>query len=1007
MLARSSVGRSTSAAACFVLAAVTMAQMMHATVGQEPVIPHHQDRPPGPALSPEEAIAQMVVPEGFQVELVAAEPDLVNPVAMTFDERGRIWVAESLEYPRLEAGKGKDRIRILEDTDGDGRADEFTVFAEGLNIPSGIAVGYGGVWVANSPDLLLLQDTDGDDRADEREVIVTGFGRRDTHELPNSLTWGPDGWLYGLNGVFNPSAIVQHDRRYEFSCAVWRLHPRTRRFEVFAEGTSNPWGIAFDRAGSMFLSACVIDHLWHIVETGYYHRQAGAYPPFTWKVESIVDHTHQKAAYCGIHYFDSDVYPPEYRERLYMGNIHGGCINVDKLERRGATYHGTAERDFLAANDAWFMPVAQKTGPDGCLYVLDWYDRYHCYQDARRDPEGIDRGKGRLYRVRYGETPRVSGFDLAAEPDERLIELLGHPNVYMRDIAQQLLAERAEDATIDALEKLVLEEQTPAKQRMHALWTVLSSRDVGSEFLAALLTSPDPSLRAWGVRAAGNAGNIDSESRHKIVQLAWDDDPDVRLQVAIAAQKIEELPAAEVLLRVLAASNGDPLIPQIVWANLHPELGEDPQSVFSRLAREDVREASAVLALLPRMIDRLLGSDAPIDDVVLLVELLYRQQAVGALAGVLRNLTAKVQNGELQGERLADLRGKLEPLVSAFTDAKNRCAVYEAAKLLTLSWGDLSARDFAESIVSYPKFRNEMRLNALAALVAASHSDPDREQRLLALLERLAQREEARELMPSVLRVVAGLQSTEVATFVLSSYEHLAADAQAAAIELLTSRVEWALPLLEQIAAGDIPAAAVDVNQLRKLLAHEHDRVAERVNSLWGDIRTGRDPQREQVVAQVRQLVSQRAGDPDAGQAVFRRLCAQCHRIHGEGQEVGPDLTRNGRGSLEQLLSNVFDPSLVIGRDYRAMTVITDEGQVFTGLLVEDSPQRVMLKLAGGKLTAIARSEVDELVVARLSLMPEGIEQQLSDQEMVDLVAFLMADAPAAGERADAARDQQ
>ena len=201
----------------------------------------------------------------------------------------------------------------------------------------------------------------------------------------------------------------------------------------------------------------MIDHLWHLVETGYYIRQGGPYPPFTWPIESIVDHAHQKAAYCGIHYFDSPAYPPEYRGRLYMGNIHGNCINVDVLERNGSTYKAKAAPDFLQANDSWFMPVAQKTGPDGCLYILDWYDQYHCYQDANRDPAGIDRLKGRLYRVRYRETPRRAGFDLARSSDDELIELLASPNVYDRDIAQRLLTERASPAIRGKLESLVLD----------------------------------------------------------------------------------------------------------------------------------------------------------------------------------------------------------------------------------------------------------------------------------------------------------------------------------------------------------------------------------------------------------------------------------------------------------------------------------------------------------------------------------------------------------------------
>jgi putative membrane-bound dehydrogenase-like protein len=413
--------------AAIVLLVHTLTLCLGGDCRADEVIPHAQDRPPGPALTPQEAIARMKVPQGFIVELVAAEPDIVNPVAMCFDERGRIWITESLEYPRFEPGPGRDRVKVLEDTDGDGRFEKVTIFADGLNIPSGVAVGHGGVWVANAPDILFMQDTNGDGRADKVEVVVTGFGRKDTHELPNSLTWGPDGYLYGCNGIFNPSRVEQDGRVYEFDGAIFRIDPRTRRFEIFAYGLSNPWGIAFNENGDMFVSACVIDHLWHIVPGGYYIRQAGPYPSHTWPIESIVDHKHQKAAYCGIVWFDSDAWPQEYRGKLYMGNIHGNCINADGLERSGATYRGVGRPDLLSANDAWFMPVAQKVGPDGHLYILDWYDRYHCYQDARRDAAGIDRLKGRLYRMRYrgsgdeGPVPRSGpAIDLARESDSWL-----------------------------------------------------------------------------------------------------------------------------------------------------------------------------------------------------------------------------------------------------------------------------------------------------------------------------------------------------------------------------------------------------------------------------------------------------------------------------------------------------------------------------------------------------------------------------------------------------------
>lgn len=580
----------------------------HSVLAQEEFVPRRQEKPPGPALSPQDAIAKMTVPEGFSVELVASEPDIQNPVAMTFDERGRIWITESFEYPRLEAGPGRDRVKVLEDTDGDGVTDKVTIFAEGLNIPSGIAVGHGGVWVANSPDILFLQDTDGDGKADKREVVVTGFGRDDTHELPNSLNWGPDGYLYGLNGVFNYSNVKQNGKEFPFTCAMFRINPRTREFEVFAEGTSNPWGIAWDPEGSAFISACVIDHLWHITESGYYHRQGGPYPQFTWKIESIVDYQHQLAAYCGIEYFDSDAYPAEYRDRLYMGNIHGGCINVDEVTRHGSSYRGKAAPDFLTANDVWFMPVSQKTGPDGSLYVLDWYDRFHCYQDARALPDKVDRSYGRLYRVRYQDTPRAKPFDLTKESGDELIARLQNPNLFYRSLAQRVLCERADAATNKKLEALALNSDVTHKTRMHALWSLVGQGVLDADFHEKLLNSSDASLRAWGVRAAGNFAKIDDGLRDKIATMSADESVDVLLQVAIAAGKIEGLDAMPIWVEVLANSGDDKLIPHIVWQNLYPTLSERAKDFLALVKTQDLQASPNLKKIMPHVTEVILAN---------------------------------------------------------------------------------------------------------------------------------------------------------------------------------------------------------------------------------------------------------------------------------------------------------------------------------------------------------------------------------------------------------------
>ncbi len=310
-------------------------------------VPHGQDKPPGPALSPQEAMAKMQLPPGFKAELVAAEPDVVNPTAMTFDERGRIWICESIEYPRKTAGAGKDRIKILEDRDHDGKFETIKIFADGLNIPCGIVLGNGGVYVTNSPDVLFLKDTDGDDKADTKEVLFTGFGREDTHELPNSLTWGPDGWLYGMNGVFNPARVTSPSdgKTYEFTCGIWRYHPLTKKFELFAEGTSNPWGLDYNRQGDWFLSCCVIDHLFHMTQSGYYLRQGGPYPPMTVSLPSITTQNHQKAAYAGLVIYDADAYPESYRTDAQRLNLRAEKrVRLPLRQRRLVHAGGPADR---------------------------------------------------------------------------------------------------------------------------------------------------------------------------------------------------------------------------------------------------------------------------------------------------------------------------------------------------------------------------------------------------------------------------------------------------------------------------------------------------------------------------------------------------------------------------------------------------------------------------------------------------------------------------------------
>jgi putative membrane-bound dehydrogenase-like protein len=972
------------------------------------VIPHNQDGVPNEAYSPEQAIAAMQLPVGFSAEIVASEPDLLNPIAMTFDERGRLWVTESFEYPRREAGPGRDRIKILEDTNGDGTFDSVKIFAEGLNIPSGIALGYGGVWVANSPDLLFMQDTDGDDRADKVEVVVTGFGRDDTHELPNSLTWGPDGYLYGLNGVFNYSTILQDGRTHKFTCAMFRIEPKTRQFEVFAEGTSNPWGIAFDDQGEAFVSACVIDHLWHITESGYYLRQAGAYPPNTWIIDSIVDHKHFKAAYCGIHFFDSAAYPESYRKKLYMGNIHGGSINVDEIARHGSTYRGSGNDDILRANDVWFMPVAQKTGPDGCLYVLDWYDRYHCYQDANRDPAGIDRLKGRLYRIRYQDTPRVHNFDFAKQTDTELVSELGNPNIYVRETVQRLLAERLlseqlSEAAKQKLIELVSSNTSPPDARRHALWTLISGRGITPQLWSAWCRHDDPVVQAFAIRAAGNFATLQRDANlSQTWQTAFRQElpslvalplaPTAQVNLIIAARKILGRDSINPMLQVAQQTQlDDGLFPRILWQNLLAVVEQHPEAGNDLVSNPNFIQQPMIADLAPRLAEVLI-SGQPLARTLELAANLGDSEAGGqGRQRILQTIERRVLNGEITPEKIQ----------AAFQAESVDLNALEGSPEFTRLMVSAGAGVDIQKLVA--TFRDNSvaidQRRATFSTLAFVARDPQKGEALKASLElanEVLQSGQEPELSNHVIDQLIRLPDRTVAELLVKAAIKVAPTTRARIIDALTSRPESAKALFQVLGSGPLGLTREMINetQVQRLLLMGDTELAALISEKWGTMQTGNRGLMIDEMTRVRRIVHEMSGDFNRGWVVYDRVCGQCHQFAGRGEKVGPSIDSNGRASLSQLLSNMVDPNLVIGTDYQARLVATNDGRVLSGLVMEDTPERLVLNLQGGKTASIPRDEIEQEKISPHSLMPEGQTRQLTDQEIADLMSVLLLNNP-------------
>lgn len=971
-----------------------------------------------PALSPGDAQRQFTLPEGFEIRLFASEPEVVNPVAMTWDERGRLWVVELYEYPlgAKPGEKPRDRIKILEDTDADGKADKVHVWADGLNLATGLVLGHGGAYVGQAPHLLFLRDTDGDDRADRTEIVKTGFGLEDRHELLNGFTWGPDGQLYMTHGVFTRSKVVSPEggtgtgEPVLLTAGVARLHPRTRRFEVYAEGTSNPWGVDFDRTGNAFVSACVIEHLFHLVPGGIYDRQAGQAPhPYAYEtLHAINDHKHHMAAYAGIQVYQGNQFPADNSGTILQGNIHDNAVHQDRLQPNGSTFVASHWRDLVRANDGWFMPVSTQIGPDGAVWIMDWYDRYPCYQNANADPAGVDREHGRIWRVVHTGTEKgrpvptrpSRDMDLARLSSEELVALLAHPNVWQRRTAQRLIAERRDlphantlhDET--ALHRLFKDGRT-LEARLAALWTLHASEGLDDTVLEAAAKDAEPALRAWSARLTGERGFLLPDAFERLHKLASDPDPTVRLAVAVAARQftsgsltvdtppripIREVPMGGVLSALWFSSfeAKDPVIPFMIWMAVEPIVAFDPLHALG-FYEEDGGMKQMPLAgiLLTKILRRTsdLGDPARLDAAVVAFGKIPEAATpvlLAGLQGLLEGQRGKTHNPSPAAREVLFRLGR-------HTDA----AVAGAARQLATLWGDATAlRDTlaiaTDSGRAVPDRRQAIQAaranktpavrDALLAIVAQPNPDP---------------------VVVAALEALGELGGAEIADELLNRWKDLTPAARTAAAGALASRRPWALPLVSEIRAGRISPSELGPGLLRSLVDHRDETVRREARAAIGRFReAGAD--KAARVADRRKVVLEGEPDPAAGHEMARKTCLVCHKLHGEGESVGPDLTGVGRSSLDALLWNVIDPNQVIGAGYEQVEVETRDDRVIAGRMIENNDARVRLLLQGGKEEVIARGDVKSQRTLESSAMPEGLDQ-MPDTDFRNLIWFILA----------------
>jgi putative membrane-bound dehydrogenase-like protein len=966
--------------------------------------PKFPQRPSGPAqpdvykfagLPPEKAAQVMTVPEGFDVKLFAGEPDVQQPIAMCLDDRGRVWVAEAYSYPiRRSEKEAKDRILIFEDADGDGKFDKRTVFMEGLNLVSGLEVGFGGVWIGAAPYLLFVPMKD-DKPSGPPQVLLDGWGYQDTHETLNSFIWGPDGWLYGCHGVFTHSKVgkpgTPDDQRVPINAGVWRYHPTKHKFDVFAHGTSNPWGLDFNDHGQAFVEACVIPHCFHIIQGGRYHRQAGPhFNAHTYDdIKTIADHFHYVGpnphggnnrsdsaggghAHCGLMCYLGGSWPKEYRNQLFMGNIHGRRINVDIPRPEGSGYVAVHGKDFLMTNDAWSRLINFRYGPDGNVYVIDWYDKQACHHG---DPKIWDRTNGRIFKVSYRGT-KSEPVDLATKTDQELVELQLHENDWYVRHARRLLQERAarnalQPAIHEALEKIATTHKDETR-RLRALWALYVTGGLGFEQIEKALTDSNEFMRGWTIQLAVEADGTEVLRVDKLVELAEkDESPVVRRYLASALQQLTFEQRERVLQRLLVNDDGkDRNLPYLYWYALEPLAGVREH----RQRALDFAAKSSLATLLPYTVRRV-GADAAPEAIELLVDSLGKADQPAAQRAILKGI-----NEALKGRRQVPMPAAWPPAFAKIGNSQN-ADIRNQAVALAITFGDASAFAEMRRLLTANAADAAQRHAALDVLVAAKDKE------LPPILHKLI---DDSTLRGAALRGLAQFDDPQTPAVILGQFASWSAAEKRDAISTLAARKEYARALLDAVGAKKIPSADISADIVRQLRNLGDPALTKRITEVWGVVRdTPAD--RKKLIAQYQKMLKSpplQVVDLALGRAIYAKTCQNCHTMYGVGGKVGPDITGSNRANLDYLLENILDPSAVIQKEYAATIIELKNGRFITGIVRNETPAALTVLTANETLT-VARDDIDSVKPTPTSMMPDDQLKDFKQHEIRALFAYL------------------
>lgn len=938
--------------------------------------------PESSALPPQQSLATLCVPAGYEVRLAAAEPLVLDPVAFDWDTRGRLWVVEMADYPLgldNEGARG-GRIRVLEDRDGDSVYEHSTLFADGLNFPNGIITWRGGVIVTAAPDILYLEDTTGDGKADTQEVLYTGLTEGNQQLRANGLRWGLDNWIYvaagghhGRHGADTKLRSARTGQEVLVGSRDFRIRPDTGEVEPQSGPTQfgrerDDWGRWFGTQNS--------HPLWHYVLPDHYLRRnphlatgdarvqlpGGSNPPvYPAKAPEKRYHSFQQSgrytsACAGMIYRDDFLFSREQSIAFICEPFHN-LVQALRLEDDGVTFKAArlgaeGEPDFLASTDRWCRPVMTRTGPDGALWVADMY-RYMIEHPQFLPPEGREEllphyrlgdDKGRLYRIVKKDAPARSMPLLAGLSAEELAEQLQSPNGWVRDKAQQMLLWQG--GATDPIAAVTHQRLAPQPQtRLQALCTLDGLDALSSEHLLAALQDPHPGVRENAVRLAERSR--DPAVIAAACALASDPNAKVRLQLAFSLGQWPTEPASQALAALLASAKDNDFLVTACLSSALPHLDQVARAATPEIA----------LRLLPIA----LGADNRDTLAVLLRPHLaagkrFHRESLLFVATLLTEL----QERGVSLERLEKSRkDALAQLLSTFSEYV----------------GDLSQNVRKEMLPAQSR---------LAILAVLARHKPTRENAIKRMQNELRVASD-----PDHWRLaVAGLAATgddSLPSLLLAQWNTLTPNQRDHALDVLLGRPRWAGDLLKTIESANIKPAEISPTHRLALLKHSDKTLQARAAKLFDSAATSN---RAAVVEKFLPALKLPA-DKQRGHAVYQRACAACHQHGNEGLAIGPHLSSVAAHEPEKILANILDPNLDIQPGFHAYIATLQDGSQLFGLLAGESGASLTFKLPDASTRTLRRSEIKEIKSTGVSLMPDGLEATLNEQDLADLIAFL------------------